>query len=149
MIVDINTKNDSDRRAVARGKIFVNKDVINAIENKSSPKGDILYLAKLSGASGAKYASTIIQLCHPLLLTSVDIDVKVDECEGSIVVTAVCELNGKTGPEMEALSAVSIALLNIYDSCKSLDKLMEIGNINLLEKTGGKSGYWVREDVIN
>ena len=105
-------------------------------------KGDVLSVARLAGILGAKKTPELIPLCHPLALTSAELDLRCDEKLGIITITSKCKINARTGVEMEALTAVSIAALTIYDMCKAVDKGIIINNIRLLEKTGGKSGQW-------
>ena len=116
--------------------------VFELIKNKEMPKGDPITLAEVSAVLGVKKTSELIPLCHPLALTSAELDLRCDEKHGIIKITSKCKINARTGVEMEALTAVSIAALTIYDMCKAVDKGIIINNIRLLEKTGGKSGQW-------
>ena len=141
-MVDVGGKAATQRLAVATGIITMSVAALTAIRDGSGPKGDVLAAARIAGIMGAKKTSELIPLCHPLALDAVTLDFEF-EVDG-IRATATASLTGKTGVEMEALTGVSIALLTIYDMAKALDKAMEIGDVKLLEKRGGKSGDWVR-----
>jgi len=139
IMVDISSKKISARIAIAKGSISVNKEVIKSIKDNSIPKGDVLAAARIAGIMAAKRCSELIPLCHTLAFDECVIDFTLDDKENNIDTSCRVKLLGKTGAEMEALTAVSVALLTIYDMCKAIDKKMVIGNIFLLEKTGGKS----------
>jgi len=139
-MVDVSGKAVTVREAVARGRISMASEAAAAIRDGLVKKGDVLAVARVAGIMGAKKTSELIPLCHPLPLSSVTIDLAPDA--SGVTATATARTNGQTGVEMEALTAVSIALLTIYDMAKALDKAMEIGAISLLSKTGGKSGDW-------
>ena len=141
-MVEVTDKEDTLRVAVARGMIQMKPSTIDAIQGKGIKKGDVLSVAQVAGIMGAKRTSDLVPMCHPLMLTGVDIrfDVQVDR----VLIEAVVKTTGKTGVEMEALTAVSVAGLTIYDMCKAIDKDMVIGEIKLMEKTGGKSGHYKR-----
>lgn len=141
-MVDVGDKTPTRREAVARGRIDMVAEAVRAIRDGSAIKGDVLAVARVAGIMGAKKTSDLIPLCHPLPLTRVAIDLVVDET--GVVATATAATDGKTGVEMEALTAVSIALLTIYDMAKAIDKGMTIRDIQLLTKVGGKSGDWAR-----
>jgi cyclic pyranopterin phosphate synthase len=141
-MVDVGDKTPTRREAVARGRIDMVAEAVRAIREGSAIKGDVLAVARVAGIMGAKKTSDLIPLCHPLPLTRVAIDLAVDET--GVVATATAATDGKTGVEMEALTAVSIALLTIYDMAKAIDKGMTIRDIQLLTKVGGKSGDWAR-----
>jgi len=141
-MVDVSAKPDTSRVAVARGVILMSADATKAIRESSAKKGDVLAVARVAGIMAAKRTSELIPLCHPLALTSVSIDFSVDE--QSITATATTKTNGPTGVEMEALTAVSVVLLTLYDMVKAIDKSMQINEITLLTKSGGKSGDWQR-----
>jgi cyclic pyranopterin phosphate synthase len=141
-MVDVGDKTPTRREAVARGRIDMVAEAVRAIRDGSAIKGDVLAVARVAGIMGAKKTSDLIPLCHPLPLTRVAIDMAVDEA--GVVATATAATDGKTGVEMEALTAVSIALLTIYDMAKAIDKGMTIRDIQLLTKVGGKSGDWAR-----
>ena len=145
-MVDVGGKHETDRIAIAHGSIKMARHTLEAIENGNAPKGDVLATARIAGIMGAKKTSEIIPLCHPLMLTKIAVDITADHDLPGYQVTATVGLNGKTGVEMEALTAVSITCLTIYDMAKALDKSMVISNICLLEKRGGKSGTWKREE---
>lgn len=146
-MVDVSEKKDTKRVAVASGSICMSEDCFQKIKQGSIKKGDVLGVARIAGIMGAKKCSELIPLCHILNLTKLSIDFDMVEKENKIVAICTAATTGKTGVEMEALTGVNIALLTIYDMCKAVDKAMEIGEIHLLEKTGGKSGYWRIEDV--
>lgn len=145
-MVDVGGKHETDRIAIAHGSIKMARHTLEAIENGNAPKGDVLATARIAGIMGAKKTSELIPLCHPLMLTKIAVDITADHDLPGYQITATVGLNGKTGVEMEALSAVSITCLTIYDMAKALDKSMVISNICLLEKRGGKSGTWKREE---
>lgn len=140
IMVDVTDKKDTERVAKAGGKIKVNSDVYEAIKKGTVGKGDVLAVATTAGIMGAKKTFDLIPMCHILPITSCKIEFKMDPQECSIYCYCTVKITGKTGVEMEALTGVSIALLTIYDMCKSLDKSMEIGEIHLCHKIGGKSG---------
>lgn len=144
-MVDVGAKAATARRAVASGRITMAPQVLAAIRAGNAPKGDVLSAARIAGIMAAKRTGELIPLCHPLGLEAVDIDFDYEERGGSqaaIRVTATALLTGKTGVEMEAMTAVSVALLTIYDMAKALDKAMVIDNVRLIAKSGGKSGDW-------
>lgn len=145
-MVDVGGKHETDRIAIAHGSIKMARDTLEAIENGNAPKGDVLATARIAGIMGVKKTSELIPLCHPLMLTKIAVDITADHDLPGYQITATVGLNGKTGVEMEALTAVSITCLTIYDMAKALDKSMVISNICLLEKRGGKSGTWKREE---
>ena len=139
-MVDVGGKPASQRIAIASGRITMAPAALAAIRSGDAPKGDVLAAARIAGIMAAKKTAELIPLCHPLALDAVTLDFAIES--GGIRVTATASLNGRTGVEMEALTAVSIALLTIYDMAKALDKAMVIGELRLLEKRGGKSGDW-------
>ena len=143
LMVDVSDKADTARVAVAQGKICVSREIYEKIAAGSMAKGDVLGVARIAGIMGAKRTSELIPLCHILNLTKLNVDFNLhpETCEIEAVCTA--KTTGKTGVEMEALTGVSVTLLTIYDMCKAVDKAMEIGDIHLAEKTGGKSGHFV------
>ncbi len=144
LMVDVSGKDDTVRQASAVGKITVNREVFRAIREGTVKKGDVLSVAATAGIMGAKKTSDLIPMCHILPISNCKIDFEMDEEECAVYCTCTVKVTGKTGVEMEALTGVSTALLTIYDMCKAMDKSMEIGEIYLLRKTGGKSG-----DVYN
>ena len=139
-MVDVAGKPVTAREAIATGRIAMSREAATAILQGSAKKGDVLAAARIAGIMAAKKTAELIPLCHPLPLTRVAIELMPDET--GITATATAATEGKTGVEMEALTAVSVALLTIYDMAKALDKAMVIGDIRLLSKTGGKSGDW-------
>ena len=139
-MVDVGAKPATVRRAVATGHIAMTPATLSAIRDAGVTKGDVLAVARVAGIMAAKRTADLIPLCHPLPLTSVGVDLTLED--GGITVTATATTDAKTGVEMEAMTAVSVALLTIYDMAKALDKAMVIGAVRLLEKTGGKSGDW-------
>lgn len=144
MMVDVSEKNITARTAVASGQIHVSRDVFDAIVHGTAAKGDVLGVARVAGIMAAKQTSSLIPMCHPLMISKCQVDFELDE--ENLTVKAICmvKVSGKTGVEMEALTGVSVTLLTIYDMCKALDKKMEIGEIHLDSKSGGKSGEFVR-----
>ena len=143
-MVDVSSKAETLRIATAKGRIKVSPPVYAAIEGGTARKGDVLGVARLAGIMAAKKTSDLIPLCHPLPLTAVSVDFTLLLKDCAVEATATAKITGKTGVEMEALTAVSTALLTIYDMCTALDKGMEITDIHLEEKSGGKSGHYQR-----
>ncbi len=144
-MVDVGDKETTQREAVACGEVLMSAETFALIANKGHKKGDVLAVARIAGIQAAKSCSNLIPLCHPLMLTSIDVDFELDSMSHSIKLRSRCKVNGQTGVEMEALSAVSVAALTIYDMCKAVDKGMIINDIKLLEKSGGRSGHYHRE----
>ena len=142
IMVDVSQKDITMRIAIAEGSIKVNQEVFRSIKEQTNKKGDVLAVARIAGIMAAKKTSDMIPLCHPLFITKVTIDFELDEDNYMIEAIATTKVNGKTGVEMEALHAVSVTLLTIYDMCKAIDKSMEISDIRLLHKEGGKSGVY-------
>lgn len=143
-MVDVGDKAETRREAVAGGRIRMRPDTLALLAEGGLPKGDVLATARIAGIQAAKRTHELIPLCHALALSKVVVDFTLDETNACVDVTATCRLNGRTGVEMEALTAVSVACLTLYDMCKAVDKDMEIGAIRLLSKTGGKSGDYRR-----
>ena len=143
-MVDVGAKPDTERIAVAKGEVHMLKSTLELIRAGQIKKGDVLTIAQIAGISASKRTSELIPLCHPLPLTKVDVDLILDETIPGVTITATAKTIGKTGVEMEALTAVSVAALTIYDMVKAAEKTMRIQNIRLVEKHGGQSG-----DVIN
>ena len=139
-MVDVSAKAETERRAVATGRISMSRDAAAAIGAGNVSKGDVLAAARIAGIMAAKRTGELIPLCHPLPITSAAIELSVDA--DGVTATATITTTGRTGVEMEAMTAVSVALLTIYDMAKAIDKAMTIGTIRLLSKTGGKSGDW-------
>ena len=144
-MVDVTGKDETLRYAKAEGRIRVNDEVFRAITEGFAAKGDVLGAARIAGIMAAKKTPELIPLCHTLLLTKVSVDFRFDENAREVICTSEVRLTGKTGAEMEALTAVSVALLTIYDMCKAMDKGMLIRDIRLIEKDGGKSGHFTAE----
>jgi len=143
-MVDVTEKQHTDRTAVAQAVVKMNSDTFEHIQNRTVSKGNVLETARIAGILGAKKTSEIIPMCHPLYLTHIAIDFFPDAASGTITVRSSVRTSGPTGVEMEALTAVSVSALTIYDMCKSYDKEIEISDIFLLEKSGGKSGHFVK-----
>ena len=142
-MVDVSEKADSIREAVAKGSIYMKKETIKAIVDGRVKKGDVLSVAQIGGIMGAKSTADIIPMCHNINIYGADLDFKIDEDNFKIDITATVKTVGVTGVEMEALAAVSISALTIYDMCKAIDKEMVISDIHLVKKTGGKSGDFI------
>ncbi|MHB8882941.1 MAG: cyclic pyranopterin monophosphate synthase MoaC [Thermodesulfovibrionales bacterium] len=143
-MVDVSAKASTDREAVARGTVLMKKTTFHLIQANQVEKGDVLGVARLAGIMAAKRTAELIPLCHPLNLSAADVQFRMEEKTHSIVIEARVRINGRTGVEMEALTAVAVAALTIYDMCKAADKGMVITDIMLLEKSGGKSGTFRR-----
>ena len=144
-MVDVSEKNNTSREAKAGAKVLMKPETLDLIVSGSHKKGDVLSVARVAGIQAAKKCSELIPLSHPLMLTKVSVELTPNTKDSTIEIVAVAKLNGKTGVEMEALTAASIAALTVYDMCKAVDRFMTIGNVQLLEKKGGKSGHWVLE----
>ena len=145
-MVDVGDKAETTRSATAEGYVRMLPETLALIREGNAKKGDVIGTARLAGIMAAKKTSDLIPLCHPLMLAKVVVDITEDETLPGLRVTATAKLTGKTGVEMEALTAASVACLTIYDMAKAVDRAMEIGGIRLLEKTGGKSGTYRAED---
>ncbi|KKJ75511.1 molybdenum cofactor biosynthesis protein MoaC [Kiloniella litopenaei] len=145
VMVDVSDKAETTRTATAKGRVLVQPETMQLIQQGGFKKGDVLAIARLAGIMGAKKTPDLIPLCHPLMLTSVKVDFTLDPENNAIEVIGTCKLAGQTGVEMEALTAVSIAALTIYDMCKAVDKGIQITDIRLVKKTGGKSGTYEAE----
>ncbi len=156
-MVDVGDKEDTERLAVAKGEVLMRPETLHLIATEGVPKGDVLTTAQIAGIMAAKHTADLIPLCHPLALTKIDVTFEIDE-EASrlgrraqqterarIGITATVRTRGKTGVEMEALTAVSVAALTIYDMAKAVEKTMQITNIRLVRKEGGKSGTWAMD----
>ena len=144
-MVDIGAKADTERRALATGRVRLSPEAFNAAVGRDTKKGDPIAISELAGIMGAKRTSDIIPLCHPLPLTNVKVEIEPDEAALTMEVSAVAKTTGKTGVEMEALTAVSVACLTLYDMLKAVDKSIVIESIQLAEKSGGKSGDFIRD----
>ena len=145
-MVDVTPKAETLRVAVARGHVFAKPETLRLIAESGFAKGDVLEVARLAGIMATKRTGDLIPLCHPLALTSVKVDLSINEAEHRVEIEAEVQTVGRTGVEMEALTAVSVAGLTVYDMCKSVDREMEISDIRLVKKTGGKSGTFIREE---
>jgi cyclic pyranopterin phosphate synthase len=143
-MVDVSAKPDTARIAIAKGEVKMKKETLDLIRAGQIKKGDVLTVAQIAGITAAKRTSDLIPLCHPLPLTQVDVDLALDDSLPGVLITATAKVTGKTGVEMEALTAVSVAALTVYDMAKAAEKTMHIQNIRLVEKHGGRSG-----DVVN
>jgi cyclic pyranopterin monophosphate synthase len=143
-MVDVADKVVTSRTAVAQGEVHMQAETLRAIRDGDVPKGDVLAAARIAGIMAAKRTPDLIPLCHPLLLSKVTVEFDINEAESCVAITATVRCQGQTGVEMEALTAVSVAALTIYDMAKALEKTMTIRNIQLVEKRGGKSGDWQR-----
>jgi cyclic pyranopterin phosphate synthase len=145
-MVDVGDKPDSDRMAIAAGSVFMQPETLRLIREGQMKKGDVLTVARLAGIMGAKRTSELIPLCHPLPITKISVEIVLDETHNAAYITAQVRTTGKTGVEMEALTAVSIAALTIYDMAKAVDRKMHISDIRLMEKRGGVHGDYVRSE---
>ena len=141
-MVDVSEKDVTAREAKASSRIVMQPETLELIISGSHKKGDVLSVAKIAGIQAAKKCSELIPLCHPLMLSKVSVELKPNIEDSSVDIIAIAKLNGKTGVEMEALTAASIAALTVYDMCKAVDRFMTIDHVQLLEKKGGKSGHW-------
>jgi cyclic pyranopterin phosphate synthase len=142
LMVDVGGKPETERSATAAGSVHMRPATVQLILDGGVKKGDVLSVAQLAGIMAAKRTPDLIPLCHPLALSSVSVDLRVDAARNTVEITATCKLKGRTGVEMEALTAVSVAALTIYDMCKAVDRGMRIGDIRLTHKAGGKSGTY-------
>ena len=142
MMVDVGEKTSTQRVAIAKGEVTMASDTLRLIAEGGHKKGDVLSVARIAGIQAAKNCSQLIPLCHPLMLTSVEVVMNLDSDNSRVIIEATCRVNGPTGVEMEALTAVSVSALTIYDMCKAVDKEMTICDISLLEKQGGRSGHY-------
>ena len=142
LMVDVSAKDQTERTATAKGTVLMQPETMALIQGGNVKKGDVLSIAQLAGIMGAKRTPDLIPLCHPLNLTSVKVELSCDTGRNAVDIVATCRLTGRTGVEMEALTAVSIAALTVYDMCKAADKGMQITDIRLTHKDGGKSGNY-------
>ena len=143
-MVDVGTKGETERIAVARASVTMQAATLKLIAAKKAAKGDVLAVAQLAGIMAAKRTPELIPLCHPLSLSSVDVKLSLDKKRSAVDIEATCKLKGRTGVEMEALTAASVAALTVYDMCKAVDRGMVITDVCLVEKRGGRSGTWRR-----
>ena len=142
LMVDVSAKDETERVAPAAGSIMMQQKTIQLIADGSVTKGDVLSVARLAGIMGAKKTPDLIPLCHPLALSSIKVELSIDRNRNAVDITATCKLRGRTGVEMEALTAVSVSALTVYDMCKAVDRGMQITDIRLTHKSGGKSGAY-------
>jgi cyclic pyranopterin phosphate synthase len=145
-MVDVGEKPDTMREARARGSVFMRPATLALVQQNAMQKGDVLSVAKIAGIMAAKRTAELIPLCHPLPLTSIDLTFDLTATEGRIEIESCVRITGKTGVEMEALTAVTVAALTIYDMCKAVDRDMTITNVRLMEKRGGRSGTFLRAE---
>ncbi len=148
-MVDVGGKAETVRVARAAGSIFMQPATLALIRSGSASKGDVLGIARIAAIQASKRTSELIPLCHPVALTRVSADFAVDVAKNAVHCAITAECLGRTGVEMEALTATAVALLTVYDMCKAVDRGMRIGNVRLLEKSGGKSGHWVTSEATN
>lgn len=144
-MVDVSEKPQTQREAIARGAVYMKPETIALIKDKAIKKGDVITVAKVAGIMAAKKTAELIPLCHPLNITSISVDITINDKEDRLDIESMVKTLGQTGVEMEALTAVSIAALTIYDMCKAIDKEMIIADIMLIEKRGGRSGDFKRD----
>jgi cyclic pyranopterin monophosphate synthase len=144
-MVDVTAKDDTVREAVAKGSVRMKPETLALIQSGGVPKGDVFAVAQVAGVMAAKRTHELIPMCHPLLLSAIDVRLKPDEKESAVQITATVRTTGKTGVEMEALTAVSVAALTIYDMCKAVDRGMRVEGVRLARKSGGRSGKVVLE----
>jgi len=142
VMVDVSDKGETERVAVAKGAVLMAPETMALIQSRGLKKGDVLAVAQLAGIMGAKRTPDLIPLCHPLALSSVKVELSLDPARNAVDIEATCKLTGRTGVEMEALTAVSVAALTVYDMVKAVDKSMRITDIHLVHKSGGKSGVY-------
>jgi cyclic pyranopterin phosphate synthase len=147
-MVDVSGKADTLREAVAKGEVQMKAATLALIKGGEIAKGDVLTVAQLAGVMAAKQTPHLIPLCHPLLLNDIKVELEIDEKRNAVLITATVKNTGKTGVEMEALTAVSIAALTIYDMCKAVDRAMRIEAVRLVKKSGGKSGTFILEEPL-
>lgn len=146
-MVDVGSKAITKRVAVTEGRILMEAATLEKIIEGNNKKGDVLGIARIAGIMATKKTAELIPLCHPLAITHVDIQLKIEENPPAIYCLSTVEVSGQTGVEMEALNATQVALLTVYDMCKAVDRGMKIDGVRLLKKSGGKSGEWVVEDT--
>ena len=144
-MVDVGSKAETARVARAGGSIFMQPATLELIRDGSAKKGDVIGIARIAAIQASKRTGELIPLCHPIALTRVAANFVIDETQNAVHCEVIAECHGKTGVEMEALTAASVGLLTIYDMCKAVDRGMRIENLRLLEKSGGKSGHWLAE----
>jgi cyclic pyranopterin phosphate synthase len=146
-MVDVGGKDETERVARAEAAVVMAPETLALIASEAAPKGDVIAVARLAGIMAAKRTHELIPLCHQLNLTKVAVEIEADEALPGLRITTEARLRGRTGVEMEALVAASVAALTVYDMCKAVDRGMEVTGVRLLEKSGGRSGHWTREGV--
>ena len=146
-MVDVGNKDETRREACAEAVVMMQPATLALIQSGGIEKGDVFAVARIAGIQAAKKCSELIPLCHPLMLTGIDVSFSVDPEASDVRIETRCRLSGQTGVEMEALTAASVAALTVYDMCKAVDKAMTVNGVRLLSKTGGKSGAWTREEA--
>jgi cyclic pyranopterin monophosphate synthase len=144
-MVDVTEKADSNREAVTKGTVRMKAETLALLKQGLLPKGDVLSVAQIAGIMAAKQTPTLIPMCHPLLLSEIKVEFEIDEANSAVLITSTVKNTGKTGVEMEAMTATAVAALTIYDMCKAVDKGIRLDNIRLVKKSGGKSGDVVLE----
>jgi cyclic pyranopterin phosphate synthase len=144
-MVDVSAKDETERVAVAKGAVFMLPETLEAIVSGAVPKGDVFATARIAGIMAAKRTPDLVPLCHPLPITGVTVELNADRDRSAVEIAATVKVKGRTGVEMEALTAVSVAALTIYDMCKAIDRGMAIGEVRLVRKAGGKSGAYEAE----
>ncbi len=145
-MVDVSEKDVTSRTAIAEGHVVMLRETLELVKSGNAKKGDVLGTARIAGIMASKKTHELIPMCHPLLISKVQVDLDIDEALPGIRVRALCKVAGQTGVEMEALTAVTVACLTIYDMVKAVDRFMRIEGIGLVEKLGGKSGHWKRDE---
>jgi len=145
-MVDVSDKDKTERVATAQSVITMQPETLQMVIEGSHKKGDVLAVARIAGIQAAKQCSNLIPLCHPLMLSAIEVELTPDEKNHCIMIRSRCKLNDRTGVEMEALTAASVAALTVYDMCKAVDRGMVIESVKLLEKSGGRSGHWKADD---
>ena len=143
-MIDVRNKETSHRVAIATGRILMKPETCRLIKDSAIKKGDVIASARIAGIMASKKTAELIPLCHPLNITKIEIDFELEEVKGTLTVKACVETEGKTGVEIEALNAVQVSLLTVYDMCKAVDRGMTIENVGLFKKSGGNSGDWQR-----
>ena len=145
-MVDVSDKDVTHRIATAAGSVLMEAETMRLIQQGDMKKGDVISVARLAGIMGAKKTPELIPLCHPLALEAIDVELTLDPARNAVDITATCRVSGRTGVEMEALTAVSVAALTIYDMCKAVDRTMRLTDIRLMAKSGGRSGDFTNKD---
>jgi cyclic pyranopterin monophosphate synthase len=144
-MVDVTAKADTQREAITKGTVHMKPETLSLLQKNLLPKGDVLGVAQIAGIMAAKQTPTLIPMCHPLLLGEIKVEFEIDQANSAVLITSTVKNTGKTGVEMEAMTATAVAALTIYDMCKAVDKGIRIDNVRLVKKSGGKSGTIVLE----